>query len=46
MKINRKGIVLINLPVEKPEKLRQCGTWSIVYPPSYNRTKKKTLPKK
>ena len=39
MKINRRIMSLISLPVSKPERLYQCGTWSIVYPP-FNKLKK------
>lgn len=28
-----KEIQQLMIPVTKPERLYQCGTWSIVYPP-------------
>ena len=28
---------MINIPVDKPTPLNQCGTWSIVYPYEYTR---------
>ena len=41
MEINRRLMVLMDLPVTKPERLYQCGTWSTVYPPLYT---KKAMP--
>ena len=32
---------MIEIPVDKPTPLNQCGTWSIVYPSEY--TKQKTI---
>ena len=40
MEINRRLMVLMDLPVTKPERLYQCGTWSTVYPPLYTKTEK------
>mgnify|MGYP003680493522 CR=1 FL=1 len=31
--MKEKDVKLINIPVSKPERLYQCGTWSMVYPP-------------
>jgi len=40
MEINRRLMVLMDLPVTKPERLYQCGTWSTVYPPLHTKTEK------
>ena len=31
--MKEQDVKLISIPVIKPERLYQCGTWSIVYPP-------------
>jgi hypothetical protein len=31
--VKEKDVKLIYIPVTKPERLYQCGTWSWVYPP-------------
>ena len=34
MKINRRLMELVSIPVTKPTSLYQCGTWSTVYAPT------------
>ena len=42
--MKQEDVKLILIPVTKPERLYQCGTWSTVYPPqgytNYNIKKK------
>jgi len=35
---------MINIPVDKPTPLNQCGTWSTVYPNEYTRKERLSRP--
>ena len=35
---------MIDIPVDKPTLLNQCGAWSIVYPNEYTRKKELSCP--
>ena len=44
---NKEDILLqgmIDIPVDKPTLLNQCGAWSIVYPNEYTRKKELSCP--
>ena len=38
--MKQEDVKLILIPVTKPERLYQCGTWSTVYPPLHTKTEK------